>query len=434
MIKHNFRSSARLLIFAIAAVLLSSCFHKNVLTDRADNIDATVVYQGKEGSYIICREVVFQATNKSSGRGITKISGYNQFRISSYDLNTGKLSARVNLKEGMDEGECILLGVTEGKIWFYSLNKDLGLHCRDPKTLDVIANQEKLCANPQLKALSFAKPKWYDLHRYFSFNWMNNKIMLSDQQGYTYYYNPANDSVTRTSDKIDVAFIKDFVTTAGDRGNNKYVYMSNDNRSKIQINNKDVSGNDLSFLSGKLILDLYEANVADARNKYEVQLRATMKNLQDSIAHFAAVKHAATDAEYKMQWNYEAQQRRVNEIENYFKYPLPDKRALLTDEPNSLLVYQASDVTDTARLIISKVKLEGDTAAAEEWKCTLHNFYFDADKANHKGAFETVFSKGDPQFRYQWFDIVEGKLIIIAQLQMACIDMKTGKVLWNINI
>jgi len=183
------------------------------MNDRADDIESTLLYHGKEGTFVICKEKIFQATSKSSSGGMTRISGYNDFRISSYNINTGKLSARIKLKGHEDDGNCILLGITGDKVWFYSVDKDFGLHCRNPKSLDVIADQQKLWANPQLKPLTLAQPKWYDLPKYFSFNWMKNKIMLSDMQGFTYYYNPVNDSVQKTNDKISpfAIFSKDYL-------------------------------------------------------------------------------------------------------------------------------------------------------------------------------------------------------------------------------
>jgi hypothetical protein len=99
----------------------------------------------------------------------------------------------------------------------------------------------------------------------------------------------------------------------------------------------------------------------------------------------------------------------------------------------TFLVYHASDVTDTAKSIISKVKLNSDSSFTEIWKCNLNGFYFAPDKAIKLGAFETVFSKGDPNLRFQWFDIANDKLLVIAQLQITCIDAKTGKILWSIN-
>src|ERR1700720_727634 len=144
-------------LFPVAAllslVLLTSCMHKDVMTDRADDISSSIIYQGKEGNYIINKEVIFQASSKSSGRGFTKISGHNDYRISSYDLATGKLVARVNMKGGMDKGEFIILGVTEGKLWVYSIDPDLGLHYRNPKTLEVIGTQQKIAESPSFKAI-----------------------------------------------------------------------------------------------------------------------------------------------------------------------------------------------------------------------------------------------------------------------------------------
>jgi hypothetical protein len=64
----------------------------------------------------------------------------------------------------------------------------------------------------------------------------------------------------------------------------------------------------------------------------------------------------------------------------------------------------------------------------ERWHLDLTSFYYDPDEAEGAGVFED----GDPEFGYRWADIQDGKFVMIAQLQMICIDMKTGKQLWQI--
>jgi len=262
-------------------------------------------------------------------------------------------------------------------------------------------------------------------------------------QGYTYYYNPANDSVQRTSDKISVMslFSKTYLENSAPMSNGKTIYLSNENRNVIEYAGIAAKGG-LSFLSGKLILDNDAARAGAIKKEKDAKMRIEIKNLQDSIAafnsdirHVDARKSAMTTDEMNTEFANEQRQYRLDADLRYFKYPETafDKR-LLTDEPNTFLVFYSSDVSDTAHAIISKIKMGADTTFTEEWKCTLNNFCFDPDKASKKGAFETVFSKGDPNFGYQWFTITNGNLVFIGQIQMACIDMKTGKLLWTINI
>src|SRR5687768_6008398 len=126
-------------------LLFSSCFHKDVMNDRADDVEESFIYKGKDGTYIITKEEIFQATSKKSSGGFTQISGYAEYRISSYDLETGNLNGRAELGEGMEEAFTIL-GATEGKLWIYSIDPDLGFHARDPKTLEILTDEKTLLA------------------------------------------------------------------------------------------------------------------------------------------------------------------------------------------------------------------------------------------------------------------------------------------------
>jgi outer membrane protein assembly factor BamB len=442
----NYFKILRLSGIMLCLLLTSSCFHKNVMTDRADDIDSPIIYHGKEGDFLICRETIFQATSKSSRNGVTNISGHNDYRISSYDLETGKLSARIKLKGG-DDGATILLGKTDGKIWLYSLDKDLGLHCRNPKTLEVLANQQQLSTNTQLGTITFAKPKWYELPQYFSFNWMVNKLMVTDMQGYVYYVNPLNDSVQKTSTKVGngiSVFSADNFSSQSKLDEKRKISFEGDNRKTLSINYQPDTKSNLSFLFGKLIAENDNEWLATERRVYIDSLKKNIKQLQDSLTMCEAVHMHVPNTSSSGPKEEEQEFDRMRRYSRFNSKLETDKSALqnagymneqyfLSNEPMTFFVYYASNVTDTARAIISKVKMNADSSFAEAWKCNLNGFYFTPDKAVKLGAFETVFSKGDPNLRFQWFDIADDKLIIIAQLQIACIDAKTGKLLWSIN-
>jgi hypothetical protein len=433
-------------IAILSLVLLTSCFHKDVMTDRADDIASSLIYQGKEGNYIINKEVIFQASSKSSGRGFTKISGHNDFRISSYDLATGKLVARVNMKSGMDKGEFIILGVTEGKLWMYSIDPDLGLHYRNPKTLEVIGTQQKIAESPSFKALTLAKARWSELDRYFGFDWETNQLIITDIQGYTYHLNPDNFSVEKADIKMDPGFSKDYLSNSANFDEKRRVTLSGDNRVTPNMGYKESNKTSPSFLKGSVVIENNNSRLGQMRKHHTEMLAETMKNMGDSVKLYESTHKRYSNGDYysidmsdeqdRQYHRYNDQKQKYEEAESRFKYIKnwhPDKGPL-SDDPMTFMVYYANNISDSSRSTISKVKANPDSSFTEVWKCELGGFYFAPDKAMKMGAYETVFSKGDPSFRYQWFDTADGKLVFILQLQMACIDMKTGKLLWSINI
>ncbi len=60
----------KFIISAITLALFSSCFHKNVLEDSADDIEGTIIVHDGLNSKIIQQELFFQVTSKKSGGGI----------------------------------------------------------------------------------------------------------------------------------------------------------------------------------------------------------------------------------------------------------------------------------------------------------------------------------------------------------------------------
>ncbi|MGL5892320.1 MAG: hypothetical protein ACRC3B_20675, partial [Bacteroidia bacterium] len=186
----------------IFVTTLQSCFHKDVMTDRADDIMCSFIYSDKSGAVIINREEIFQATSKSSGGGMTRISGYAEYRLSAYDLATGKLLARVELGEGQKEGECTVIGLINDKLWMFSMNPELGFHYRNPRTLEVEKTQAEIIAAAPFTNFKFAVPEWPQIGQFYGTDDVYNNIIVTDLSGFRYKYDPATQLLTKTTDDI----------------------------------------------------------------------------------------------------------------------------------------------------------------------------------------------------------------------------------------
>jgi len=53
------------LFIVLGVFLLTSCFHKSVMKDEADDIIKSQIYNFKDGKYLVTLESIFQATSKS---------------------------------------------------------------------------------------------------------------------------------------------------------------------------------------------------------------------------------------------------------------------------------------------------------------------------------------------------------------------------------
>ena len=58
----------------------------------------------------------------------------------------------------------------------------------------------------------------------------------------------------------------------------------------------------------------------------------------------------------------------------------------------------------------------------------MSNFTLVAEATNE---FKVVFPKGNPTFEFQYFNLVNDKLLVIYMLNAYYIDTTTGEILWN---
>lgn len=426
----------------LAYCLLASCFHKDVMNDRADDLTQSFIYTGKGGPYIITQETIFQATSKESGGGVTHISGYNECRLTCYDLATGAMLGRVELGEEM-ECKCEILGVVSDEIWCYSIDAELGLHSRDPKTLELIKAEKDYTG---LASVDLARPEWSTITDYYAFDFVAGKMMLTDMQGVHYYFDPVANTAERTENEMpEDDWSPDYL------GNNAYFTMDsfasfegNDDRQKLQWAYEDSTG-ELSFLDPSFLVDNNEQHAINRLNEQHNGIQShidDLKTRRDSIltAHpilsesetytswskMTEVERGLKNEMYTIDRQIEDAQRDLDDLTGPYARDLD---YALNDKRYSVLIYSASSVSDTAHAIISCVDCQSKKFT-ERWHLDLPAFYFDPGKAESAG----VFDDGDPEFSYRWADIHDGKLVMIAQLQMVCVDMTTGKKLWEIQL
>ncbi len=411
------------------------------MNDRADDVSQSFIYVGDDETYIITQELIFQATSKSSGGGMTKISGYNECRLTSYDLATGAMLGRVEIGDAIDEG-CKILGFGNELVWCYSVDKELGLHSRDPKTLEVVKKESELTA---LVKFDFSRPEWMNIEQYYGCEVGYGKLVLTDMEGLHYYFNPANDSLTETEATMpEVEWSPDYLSSSAYFSQEDYVsFFGDDDRKKMRWKYEDSTA-DLPFLKPSYFIDLNTQHKAERTQKFINDATAKRDSIRKQLDQLL-VDHPIFKEE-NPGWDKLTSEERdmrsdVYGIQRDLQYAEDDLKKLtgdfddsndyaLNDKANSAIVYSASTVSDTARAILTCVDMTKPKNFIERWHLDLTSFYFDPDKAEGAG----VFDEGNPEFRYRWADICDGKFVMIAQLQMICVDMATGKKLWEIQL
>lgn len=422
----------------------AGCYHKDIETDRADDIVANLIYSGPEGNLILSKEEIFQANSKSSGGGVTHISGYTEYRLTSYDVATGEQTGRVALGEMIEEANA-LLGISQGKVWMFSIDPELGLHYRDPKTLEIKATWPDLSKKPSLGTFKPARPDWPLIHQYFAFDYERNKVMLTDEAGFRYLLDPETFAFEKIdAEMTDVDWDNDALGNSGQFSNEINVSLQGDPRSEISYLGKK-SGVDVSFLFGDFLLDYDPIKAAQRRNAQLDSMEHRWKALEDSVKQYSAAHPEANQEPNYSTWSWD--QRAIHDHANTLRRDAEDAKRdldnasrttnrfpdypLLTTNGKSAYVHHANLVADTAHTIISRVNLAADSTWQIAWTTHLTKFYHNSSKADQAGAFEEVYSKGNPKFDYQWAGTVKNYLVFISQLQMVCLDTETGKVLWE---
>jgi hypothetical protein len=156
--------------------------------------DAPVVTQaaycnvGQNGIYLMSQQVFTVTSSKSKG-GSTTRSGYTTQYLLSIDPATGKTINRLKIGDGRARVE--YLGTAAGKAWFFGYDSLLGIHSRNPATLDVIDNTAQIIArNPALKAGITEQAHQHAMDT------SGQYLILTTKEGYTYRMDPSTLLVT----------------------------------------------------------------------------------------------------------------------------------------------------------------------------------------------------------------------------------------------
>ena len=434
-------------IIVLFAALLASCnpMKKNTMKDRADDVKESIIVKTDNGAFLIIKEEIFQAVSKSDNGGFRRISGYTEERISSYDLNTGALIKRIALGE-IRENNCLFLGYANGKLWYKSIDKDIGFHARDPKSLEIIVNEEKITeVNPVLKN-NLSQPEWSALQRFYGFDSYKNMPMVSDNEGYVYYVDPVSLKAEKSQESIkNFVSANSCLSTSMNIDVNTSINLSGNPRNNLNYFNNDVK--EPSFLKGEFLKCSNELSSIQINSSYFDKNKSEIENYKKEIDSLQNILNSidTTSDERKnkitLKYKTSGTASKIKYLNDRIKYANDNLKRYSDDKfydiitnDNCVFILSQSDVTDKAKCIISKVKLNADSTVSLKWQTELADFFRNPDKGFDKSSFEMVFSKGNPDLNTM--RVIENgeKLVFIFMLKTVCLDISTGKILWSIDL
>lgn len=420
-------------------VISYGCFKKDVMVDTADDVEEVLIMDAGGEKVLVTREEIYQATSKESGRGITRTTGYTEYRLSSYNLNTGELIKRVDLGE-RDDNNHFLLGPADGKLWYISSDKEIGLHARDPKTLEIIVPQsEILNKNPELTD-NLPHPQHYEYRRYYGYDNSLKMPMISDNSGFVYYLDPKTLKTDKTDKSIETfKYDESAKTTSMEFNSDTYLNLSGEPRKILRIKSKDYP--EFSFLDGDFMFSTTKYSLSETNpeffepiNKEIEKYRRDIDSLNKLLEEYK--NSGVNESDYRIRsvgYSIESAQRDIKRKEDEIKRKDTQNGVLITEDRGVFIMHK-SNATDTAKVIISKILIDENLKPEKKWETILQNVFYDPGKVISNSGFEYVFSKGNPDLSTVRIIYSEGKLVYIFMMRCVCIDEKTGKILWDIEL
>ncbi|MCX6557308.1 MAG: hypothetical protein NTW95_07775 [Candidatus Aminicenantes bacterium] len=425
-------------------LIMSGCFHKDMAKCEADDIVKAAVYSGPQGYILIAHESIFQAIGKRSGRGFTSIYGYAETRLSAYGLENGQLLARIEFGREK-ENPVSFLGISNGKLWLYSLDPALGLHGRNPRTLAVTVSQKQILAAEPALQNNLAKIKWSQINSFFAYDERRDKLIITDMQGYHWAVDPQNFTIQKLPAVISLAETHQTLNCFSDgvEFRSAHFYLSNDLRKTITRNSIPVDPQ-LSFLEGEFLCDANKPRILQRLGRELQQAKTRQGQLS---AQLAAMKEsdptgrrqfqtAEQNALSKVQTDLRTAENELTVRELWWREISEEghfggHNQLLQPDDDSFYIIHRGSVAPDAKMRISRLHYPEGGMLQERWQAEIPKIFFDVNEARQTDAFKIVFSRGNPDFDFQFFEQVKNRLLFIRMLHAVCVDSDTGRVLWQ---
>ena len=432
-----------LLIILAGVFVLTSCFHKSDTTGTADDIKHSFTCHTSGGDYLITHDEIFHATSKSSGPRGTYITGYTDYRYTVRNMQTGAVVTR--LVTGDRTEDFLPLGYDGKQLWCYGVEKNIGLHAREPVSMKVSIPREELEKENPLLAGNLSIPKFNEAGQFYSYDPVSNAITLTDIRGNLFSLDPQTLKARAIKKKpvfsnpfSDASSANAYKITGG------HISLTGELRKQIDLgrDNKSVE----SYLKGEILLEQnmdHLSAIAAHQIKGNRLFYQKIQQEHDSLLIQYPVLKDQHQAYLSIRDNnilnrFYNLQSKLKDKKSDSAYKTDDNtrnltKMVLSSDTNTIYILHANDLSDTSSILISKVSIS-DTNTILQWTTMVPQIYFDPSKGIKSNRMAEVFKSGNPQFRYDWYGIEGNVLVAIKMLFAFGIDITTGKLLWKIQL
>ncbi len=419
---------------------LTACFHKSDKTGTADDIKNSIICHTPTGDYLITHEEVFHATSKSSGPKGSFTSGYADYRYTIRNIQTGEQISR--LITGDREEDLLPIAYDGKQLWCYSADKSVGLHAREPASMQVTITRAQLeKANPVL-AGSMNAPTIVEAGQYYSYDPVSNSIILTDLQGNLYSLDPS--SLKATLIKKKPAYSNPFShvhSTNAYMWTNVDISLIGEPRKQIEFHYDKKS--EESYLSGEILLEQNTARLSALAAKMIQENKGAIEKIQQRCDSFLKIYPALKD---QRQAFLTIRDNNVlnhyNELQSELERRISDSSSkkddiirhltsmILGGDSNDLYILHANNLTDTSSVLITRTAIAHDSSFPK-WTTLVPQIYFNPSKGIKRNSMAEVFKSGSPEFDYEWYGVEGNVFVGIKMLFAFGIDINTGKLLWK---
>lgn len=372
-----------------SCILLIACFHKSPESAQADDVVQVLICETGTGSYLVCKEEIFQASSKSSGPKGSYISGYKQYRYSVRAARSGKLLVRLVSKPDEDFN---ILGFDGQRLWCCSANAKIGLHARSPLSLKIVLNSSRITAlNPVIGQMPTIPLE--EAHRFFQYDNERGSILLLNNSAFVFRLNLK--TLLAESEKTMPVNLNPIIYPLSNT-----VYLGYERRVSLspEIRNyfTKESGKVHSFLMGKLLVESDRQKIATF--KHTIFKKMAKVTLGDSSRLLPSLSSVT-----------------------------------LGTDSDAVYIMEATNLEDSAHICLSAYYVSANDYK-KKWSSTVGGIYY-----NYRAAIKTnpkamVFSSGNPDYDYEWFGLTKGVLVGVRMLYMFGLDANSGKLLWKVKI
>ncbi len=359
----------RFLSIAILIISVASCKDAPIL------VQAGLHNDGKN-KILFTIETVYTVTSKKSGGGMTTRSGYTTCFLNAVDIKTGDIIKRKKIGDFNERIE--FLGSAGGKAWFFSYDPGVGIHTRNPETLEIGTTSKDIVAKNSVLAKGITGQAYQS-----NIDSSGKFLFTTTKDGYNYLVDPITLQATKTGDRSNRRFYITDASTAGNSPINDSLdfYFSGGPRAVLEVVTKKFSKRSYDFFShnGKDLI---------AKNLYYHQ---EPSKKYDNISFIQPEKLVNTNAACG-----------------------EGRREPLLLDGNTVFIVSKSMLGNSYNWVVAGTRITNDGAGLL-WKSEINGT-------------EKV-SGSDKELLHG--SIADGKLLVVFENLMIAFDSKSGDVIWR---